>query len=269
MFHGTRRTSSFLALTLTLAGCTSLAQAPDGSELDYWNPPALAEETGAVPDGRSVVGRMVEFMSSHDDLAAEALLTYEALQESGQKLHFDLLHRIAFRKSEGKLLWQTLRDDGTRDTGWIAAGEFTMVKQPANVFARIQGPVAVPQMVMMLTDEYGIDVPFEDLISGNAADLWLGDEVTSVAYVGEAFIGRHWTDHVAIRKPGLDLEVWVAQGEAPYPAKIAATLTETEELLSFVFLFREFSTVLSSPEALILTIPDDARRVDLAPVVVY
>lgn len=252
-----------------LAGCTPMADTPAGSESDFWNPPALAEDAGPIPDGRAIIGKMVEFMASHDELAAEALLTYEAVQESGQKLHFDLLHRIAVRKSEKKLYWTTLRDDGTTDQGWITNGEFTLIKRPANIYAQIDGPVAIPEMVTMLTEEYGIDVPFEDVISGDASDLWLGDEITEITYVGEAFIGGRWTDQVAIRKPGMDIEIWVVKGDAPYPAKIAAVFTEIEGLPSYVLKFQKYSTVLPTSESINLEIPEDAERVDLSPVVAY
>lgn len=264
-----RTAHSLLVLSTIMAGCTSVAVPLDNSESAYWNPPALAEDEGELPDGRAVIQRMLEFMGSHDALAVEALLTYEAVQADGQKLHFDLLHQVAFRKNENKLLWRTLKDDGTFDVGWVANGMFTMIKQPANIYARIHGPVAVPEMVAMLTDEYGIDVPFEDLIGGQAAEHWLGQEVTSVSYVGEAFIGGRWTDQIAIRKPGLDLEIWVAKGDASYPARIAATFIEAEGAVSYILEFRKYSTTPLSRESVDLEIPEDARRVDLAPVVLH
>lgn len=54
----------------------------------------------------------------HQEVAAEALATYEAVQESDQKIHFDLLQRIALRKPD-KLLWVTLRDNATVDRAWL------------------------------------------------------------------------------------------------------------------------------------------------------
>jgi hypothetical protein len=263
----TRIAAHLLGGLILLAGCGPMAEAPADSESVYWSPPALAEDAGPIPDGRVVIGNMVDFMGSHDELAAEALLTYEAVQESGQKLHFDLLHRIALRKPDNRMVWVTLRDDGTTEKGWIAEGEFTMLKQPGNIYAQVDGPVAVPQIVEMLTGDYGIDVPFEDLVGGRAADLWLGEDVASIMYVGEAFIGGQWTDQVAIRKTGVDFEIWVAKGDAPYPAKIAAVFTETKGRPSFVFTFRKYSTVLPPSASLDLDIPDDAERVDIGPVV--
>jgi hypothetical protein len=260
---------SLVAALVLLAGCAPMSDAPEDSNSDFWNPPALAEDAGDLPEGRAVIERMLEFMRSHDELAAEALLTYQAVQASGQKLHFDLLQRIAFRKADRKLLWTTLRDDGTTDHGWIANGEFTMIKQPANIYGQIKGPVAVSEMITMLTDEYGINVPFEDLLGDQATELWLGEEVTSVVYVGEAFIGGRWTDQIAIRKPGLDFELWVTKGAEPYPARIAAVLTDSEGMPSYVFDFHKYSTVLPPSESIDLEIPEDARRVDVAPIVAY
>ncbi len=37
---------------------------------------------------------MSEFFRTHSEIAFEALVTYEAVQESGQKLQFDLVERV-------------------------------------------------------------------------------------------------------------------------------------------------------------------------------
>lgn len=81
-------------------------------------PPALDDALAVDPDGRDIILRMTDFMMGHQEVAAEALATYEAVQESGQKIHFDLLQRMAPRKPD-KLLWVTLHDNATVDRAWF------------------------------------------------------------------------------------------------------------------------------------------------------
>ena len=88
-------------------------------------------------------------------------------------------------------------------------------------------------------------------------------------FVGEAFIGGQWTDQVAIRRPGVDIEIWVTQGDEPRPARIAAVFTETDGMPGYVAHFLKYSTVLPDSESIDLKIPDDAERIDVAPIVEY
>ena len=151
--------SVVLLLTLT-SGCQS-EQPTEKTSL--WDPPALEEEEAAPPEGRDVILRLTDFMSSQQEFMTEALVTFEAMQESGQKLHFDLVQRVALRKP-GQLFWKTLRDDATIDTAWFSDGRFTMYKEPANVWGQSDAPTVIPEMIHLLRDEYQPDIPFEDLL---------------------------------------------------------------------------------------------------------
>ena len=183
-----------------LVGCGAPAPAED----DVWTPPALADDVGELPEGREVVQRMVDFMQSNQELAVEARVTYESVQESGQKLQFDMLQRVAMRKPD-QLFWVTLRDDATQDRAWYDKGRFRVVRQPANMWGEIRLPGGIAEAVQELVANYMITVPFPDLLSSDPQELWLGDDVTSIWYVGEAWVDGRWTDHVAIRKPGADI----------------------------------------------------------------
>ena len=75
----------------------------------------------------------------------------------------------------------------------------------------------IPEMVNRLSDEYDLDVPFGDILASDLADLWLGEEVTEVWWVGEAWVEGYWTDHVALRRPGADIQLWFRTDAEPFP----------------------------------------------------
>jgi hypothetical protein len=254
-----------ISVSIMLAGCVAVDQSPGGSQSEYWNPPSL-EADAEMPEARDVVKRMIEFMGGHDEMSAEVLLTYQAIQESGQRLHFDYVQRVAVSRSQSRMLWKTLRDDGSSDMGWIANGEFVLVKQPANLYARLEGPDSIQEMAEMLAVDYEIDVPLEDIVTGTARS-WSGDEVVEMIYVGEAFVKGRWTDHVAIRKADVDVELWIRKGDEPYPARIVAIHTGIEGNPGWVMEFRTISNTLPPAETLDVEIPEDAERVEIVPVV--
>ena len=245
-----------------LVGCGAPAPAED----DVWTPPVLADDVGELPEGREVVQRMVDFMQGNQELAVEARVTYESVQESGQKLQFDMLQRVAMRKPD-QLFWVTLRDDATEDRALFDKGRFRMIRQPANMWGEIRLPGGIAEAVQELVANYLIVVPFPDILSGDPQDLWLGDDVTSIWYVGEALVSGQWTDHVAIRKPGADIQIWVQQDE-PFPAKMAIVYTEDEGMPGYTVRFGKWSSTLPvDPSLFEFTLPEGAEQIDVVPVI--
>ncbi len=257
------RATLIACFIVAAAGC----QPPGDQQSTDWQPPALTDEDWQEPDGLQVIQHMTEFMDAQQEWVTEALVSYEALQESGQNLHFEMLQRMIMRKPD-RLFWVTLNDDGTADSAWIYDGQFTMLKQPANIWGRINGPGTIPEMVRRLVDEYELTVPFPDILMHAPGAPIFGDDVTSVWWVGEAWVGGFWTNHVAARKPGADLELWIRKGNRPFPAKMAITFIEEEGRPTYVARFRNWSTTIPDPVTqFTFTPPPGAERIEVVPVI--
>ena len=253
-----------MLLVLLIATVTGVpALAGDGS---HWAPPAPPRSAEDLVDGRTVVQEAVDFMNGHKELAFEALVTYGAVQEDGQKIHFDMLQKLALSLPD-RLYWTTLFDDGSTHQAWCNRGEFTLVKQPANVWGRITVPPVIADAVTRISTEYNLDVPFVDILSGDPTELWLGEDVLAVDYVGPAWIGGYWTDHVAIRKPGVDFELWFRQGDQPFPVKIELVYTDAPQLPSYSARFKAWSTDLAGGSIPEFTPPAEGEQVEVVPVV--
>jgi len=249
-------------LAVLLIGCGAPAPVKDAA----WVPSALPDDTGELPEAREIVQRMVDFMQGNQELAVEARVTYESVQESGQKLQFDMLQRVAMRKPN-QLFWVTLRDDATQERAWYDEGRFRMIRQPANMWAEIFLPGGIASAVQELVSSYMVVVPFPDILSGDPNALWLGDDVTSIIYVGESWIGGQWTDHVAIRKPGVDFQIWV-QKDDPFPAKMAIVYTEDDGMPSYTARFSKWSSTLPDDSSLFeFNAPPGAEKIDVVPVI--
>ncbi len=259
---------SLLALLVGAAGCDQQMREAGPETADRaWTPPALSDEDWEEPEGREVVQRTIDFMGAQTQLLTEALVTYQAVQESGQILHFDLLQRMAVQRPD-KLHWVTLNDDGSTDTAWFTDGRFTLLRQPANLWGVIRVPPTIPEMVRRISDVYDLDVPFGDILAADLTELWLGEEVTEVWWVGEAWVEGYWTDHVALRKPGADVELWVRKGDEPFLAKMAVTFTEADGQPTYVARFREWATSVAEVEADFSFVPPEgSEQVEVVPVV--
>jgi len=85
------RNTTLLSAVLAVSGLVASAAAAQELPPVAWTPPALTGKETVLPVGRDIIQRMTEFMTGSEVLLTETLVTYESVQESGQKLHFDLL----------------------------------------------------------------------------------------------------------------------------------------------------------------------------------
>jgi hypothetical protein len=123
-------------------------------------------------------------------------------------------------------------------------------------------------MVRRISDVYDLDVPFGDILAADLTELWLGEEVTEVWWVGEAWVEGYWTDHVALRKPGADVELWVRKGDEPFLAKMTVTFTEADGQPTYVARFQKWATSVAEVEADFSFVPPEgSEQVEVVPVV--
>jgi len=222
---------------------------------------------GPMPSADEVLEAMVALMESQRDLAVDAHITYEVLQDSGQLLSFQTVQYLAVRKPD-LLAWTTVRDNATVDEVWFADGVFTMLKHPENFYGQVNDlPVEIPAAVDNLVDGYGIFVPFSDLISGHARLIFI-EESDSKMYVGEAWIRGQWTHHLALRGGDFDVELWVSAQGDPVPLRMGIRWKNEEGHPSFTARFHNWDLAPIFDDTTFSTdLPENAERVTMVPIV--
>jgi hypothetical protein len=208
--------------------------------------------------------RMAAFMAAHGDYSFEALVTYQSLQESGQTLHFDMRQRVAVSQPD-RLFWSTLEDDAHSDTVWYSAGRFSMLKQPDGIYGQIDVPATISEMIDVVTNDYGIVVPFSDLLAGGDDSVFLRNLLSS-DYVGLAWVEGGWSHHLALRNELVDFEVWMQAEGDPVPRKLAITWKLEEGLPGFVARFRNWNfSPMFDESRFQFNAPSDVERIEILP----
>ena len=263
--HNVGMTAAVMASLIWLSACGS-ADSPDG-ESSFVLPTDPPSGEGPMPSAEAVLEDMVTLMGSQQDLAVEAYITYEVLQDSGQLLSFNTVQYLDMRRPN-LLAWTTVRDDATVDDVWFADGIFTMLKHPENFYGRIDDlPTEITAAVDALEDVYGIFVPFSDLISGHALQIYLEDS-DSRMYVGEAWIRGQWTHHLALRGEDFDVELWVSAEGNPVPLRMGIRWMSEEGQPSFTARFRNWDLTPDFDDTSFQAdLPEDAERVIVVPIV--
>ena len=90
------------------------------------------------------------------------------------------------------------------------------------VYTQVDIPGSIDHLVDELRDKYERPVPGADLLLSNVYDELMRD-VTDVKDLGSGVIGGTECDHLAFRNKDVDWQIWIAQGDKPYPCRFVIT----------------------------------------------
>ena len=91
-----------------------------------------------------------------------------------------------------------------------------------DIFAKVATPGTVDELIDTLRFEYGLEMPAADLLSSDPFDAMMSN-VTDVKDLGSGMIGGRECDHLAFRTETTDWQIWIAQGDQPYPCRFSIT----------------------------------------------
>ena len=98
----------------------------------------------------------------------------------------------------------------------------TLLGKNANLYAQIEAPGTIDQLVDVLRDKYHRPVPAADLLMSDPYKE-LMPEVTDAKDLGSGVTNGVECDHLAFRTKEVDWQIWIAQGARPYPCRYVIT----------------------------------------------
>jgi hypothetical protein len=98
----------------------------------------------------------------------------------------------------------------------------TLLGKNSDLYAQIEAPGTIDQLVDVLRDKYHRPVPAADLLMSDPYKE-LMPLVTDVKDLGSGVIQGIECDHLAFRTKGVDWQIWIAQGGRPYPCRYVIT----------------------------------------------
>ena len=140
-----------------------------------------------------------------------------------------------------------------------------MLKQPEGIYGQIDVPLNISEMIDVVVNDYGIVVPFGDLLGTSEESVFLRDMEAS-SYAGLAWIEGAWTHHLALRNELVDFEIWIREDGDPLPQKLAITWKLEDAVPSFVARFRTWDFSPSFDEARFqFEAPPGTERIEIIP----
>jgi len=249
----TKFSNRMAATLLALAIVAVVAAAPSVSG---------AQGAGVDPEAVKILRRMTDYLGSLQQFSVHTQNTLEDVL-SGHKVDFEISADVIVSRPnklraerKGDLIDQIFYYDGKT---------LTLYNPSDNVYATEPAPGTIEELFLHVYESLGFAVPLSDLVYRNAFPLLMQD-VTFAAVVGKAVIGGVKCDHLLFSRPGVDFQVWVADGGQPLPRKYVVTDTGTPALLSITTVMSDWNVAPGVADArFTFAPPQGAKRIAFIP----
>ena len=171
-------------------------------------------------DARRIFRAMSDYLGTQKSLSFDFDSSLEVVSTDRQKLALVSSGTLTLARPDRLYVART---GGFEHVEMVFDGKtLTLLGKHSNKYAQIDGPATVDEMVEVLRKKYGRSVPAADLLIANPFKELLS-EITNVKDLGSGVIHGVECDHLAFRTKEVDWQIWIAQGDRPYPCRYVIT----------------------------------------------
>ena len=182
-------------------------------------------------DASAAIARMAKTLAGNQfSFKAWTLRVYES-SAKGQPLHIGHTMNVTVRRPD-RLAVDLTGDDGRAKL--LYDGKTAVIFSPdTNRYASIPAPNTIQGMIDQVMGKLGVDFPLATFIS-DAPDKDFLSGVTSGDVVNTVTIDGTPALHLIFNQPGMELELWVEQGERAVPRRLVVTYTALPDRPNFI-----------------------------------
>ena len=166
------------------------------------------------------------FKAMSDYLAAQKAISFEydtnldIVTKDGQKLGLASSGAVTLNRPD-KI--RARRVGGFANVEMVFDGKtLSLLGKNANVYVQVQVPGTIDHLVDELRDKFHRPLPGADLLMSDVHSQ-LMPLVVDVKDLGSGVIHGVECDHLAFRTQEVDWQIWIAQGDRPYPCRYVVT----------------------------------------------
>jgi hypothetical protein len=220
---------------------------------------AFSGAQAAEDDAKALLKAMSDYMASQKQFSMTFDTSLEVVTKDKQKL---MLAATGTMEASRPDKLHVTRTGGFADVEFIFDGKtLTVVGKNRNVYVQADMPGTYYQLIDDLREKFHKPLAGADLLAENVNDH-LMEGVTDVKDLGSGIIGGKECDHLAFRTAELDWQIWIAQGDQPYPCRYVITSTTAEQAPQFMIDIREFKPGAAS--TFTFTPPEGAKKLDVS-----
>jgi len=212
---------------------------------------ARAQAPAVDPEAVRILKRMTDHLAGVQQFSVRSQNIIEDLYASRHRVDYDISGAVTVKRPN-KMRFSRAGDWNQR---FFYDGKTMALYNPnEKVYATKPAPDTLEKMIELARENVGIVLPAADLVYRNAFSLLMQD-VTLAAVVGKAVINGVKCDHLLFSRPGVDFQVWVAEGEQPWPVKYVVTETGTPARLSITTFLSDWKTAIDVDDAQFVFVP--------------
>jgi hypothetical protein len=202
-------------------------------------PEPVAAETDAPsaspidPEAVEIARRAGDFLRDAQRFGFSAETGYEVVQEDGAKLEFGSARRYLVARPD-RVRVESEPREGARRLAFFDGRTFVQADLEENVFARadLRKPRDIDFLIDLLRDRLDAPVPLAELLR-NDPRAAIEDSLEAAAWIGAERLRGVDCDHLALRNPDADLQLWIARGPEPVLRRVVITYRNEEGRPSF------------------------------------
>jgi hypothetical protein len=188
-------------------------------------------------EAKALLKAMSDYMAAQKTISLEYDTTFEIVAKDHQKLMLASSGTVNLDRPS-KL--RATRSGGFANVEMNFDGKtLTILAKDANLYAQAKVPGSIEQLIDMLRDKFQKPLPGADLLLPNTYDVLMA-EVTDVKDLGSGVIAGKECDHLAFRSKEVDWQIWIAQGERPYPCRYVITTKEVDQAPQYTVQIRDW-----------------------------
>jgi hypothetical protein len=266
----TIRKALLSAATFTLiagAGLSSCSKPADeatpeqaASETATAAAPATGPAGESETNARALLKAMSDYLASQNVISLSYDSVFEVVSDEHEKLQLATSGTIDLVRPN-KI--RSTRQSGFSNTEMVFDGTtLSFLGKGQNAYIQTEAPGTIDELVDALRDKFHRQLPGADLLGQNVYDALMTD-VTSVKDLGSGVINGVECDHLAFRAKDTDWQIWIAQGDKPYPCRYVITSKGVDQAPQFTMEIRQWNS--GGPEGnFSFTPPAGAKRLEIA-----
>jgi hypothetical protein len=171
-------------------------------------------------DAKALLKAMTDYMAAQKAISFDFDAILEVVTDDGQKLALASSGAVTLNRPD-KI--RASRSGGFADIKTVFDGKtLTVLGENANIYTQVEIPGSIDHLIDELKDKFNRPLPAADLLLTNAYDDLMAN-VVDVTDLGSGVVGGTECDHLAFRAKEVDWQIWIAQGNRPYPCRYTIT----------------------------------------------
>jgi hypothetical protein len=190
-------------------------------------------------DAKTLLKAMSDYLAAQKVISFGFDTNFEIVTKEEQKLAFASSGTITLSRPDK---FRATRSGGFADAEMLFDGKtLTLLGKTANVYAQVEAPGTLDHLIDELRDKLGKPLPGADLLLSNVYDVLMAD-VVDIKDLGSGVIGGVECDHLAFRTKEVDWQIWIAQGDRPYPCRYVITTKQVAHAPQYSVQVRDWKT---------------------------